>query len=69
MQICCRAVSIAYGLAFSTLLTLIYTPSLVMILHDVKCVINWLWEGEYTDHSIEEYRKNYQEMMGANHET
>lgn len=40
------AVTIAYGLAFGTVVTLVLLPSLLIIFNRLKIYIYWLWEGE-----------------------
>lgn len=43
------AISIAYGLAYATTLTLIMLPGLVMINNRIKSVIHWLKTGEWEE--------------------
>ena len=40
------AISLAYGLAFATFLTLILLPSILMIMNDIKYYAYRLWHGE-----------------------
>ena len=39
------AISISFGLAFSTILTLVVVPSLYLIAGDLKSATRWLWYG------------------------
>ena len=41
------AVSIAFGLSFATMLTLLVVPSLYLIGNDIRRVIRWLWTGQW----------------------
>ncbi|PKK89824.1 MAG: AcrB/AcrD/AcrF family protein [Candidatus Wallbacteria bacterium HGW-Wallbacteria-1] len=50
------AVSIAYGLIFATALTLVFTPAMVMIVHDIRSLINWIWNGVWSDPTAMELR-------------
>lgn len=61
------AISISYGLMFSTLLTLIYTPAMVMIFHDIRSLLCWVWTGEYADHLVDELRLVHDELLDAEH--
>jgi multidrug efflux pump subunit AcrB len=40
------AISLAYGLAFATFLTLVLLPSLLVLMNDGKYYAKWLWTGE-----------------------
>lgn len=40
------AISVAYGIAIATVLTLVILPMLLSVLNSVKVYANWLWEGE-----------------------
>jgi len=42
-------VSIAFGLSFATLLTLVAVPSMYLIGNDIRRVIRWLVHGNWTD--------------------
>jgi multidrug efflux pump subunit AcrB len=57
------AVSISYGLAFSTFLTLLFTPSMVMIFHDIRCFFSWLFTGAWQDRTVDELREDALEMQ------
>ncbi len=41
------AISISFGLMGATLLVLLLVPSLYMLLYDVRCICNWLWNGSW----------------------
>lgn len=56
------AVSIAYGLGFSTFLTLLFTPSMVMIFHDLRCFVFWIFNGEWRDSHVDELREAAKEL-------
>ena len=43
------AVSIAFGLSFATMLTLLVVPSLYLIGNDIRRVVRWLWSGEWVE--------------------
>jgi len=40
------AIAISYGIAFGTLLTLIFLPMLLSCSNWLKFYLSWLWEGE-----------------------
>jgi len=40
------AISIAYGIAFATILTLLLLPVLLKSFNSLKRLIHWIWEGE-----------------------
>ncbi len=40
------AISIAYGIAFSTILTLLLLPVLLKSFNNLKRTVHWIWEGE-----------------------
>jgi multidrug efflux pump subunit AcrB len=48
------AISISFGLAFATVLTLIVVPAIYMILADARMVASWLRYGEARAHSAPE---------------
>ena len=37
------AISISFGLAFATVLTLVVVPAMYMIVHDLQHVAHWAW--------------------------
>ncbi len=39
------AISISFGLLFSTVLTLVVVPAIYMIVHDLQRFGGWLWNG------------------------
>ncbi len=39
------AISVTFGVAFATILTLVVLPALIVILSDVKCSLAWAWRG------------------------
>ena len=43
------AVSIVFGLAFATALTLLLLPIFYMIFEDVRMGLRWIWTNRYTD--------------------
>ena len=43
------AVSIVFGLAFATALTLLLLPMFYMIFEDVRMGLRWIWTNRYTD--------------------
>ena len=56
------AVSLAAGVAFATLLTLILIPCLLLILSDARRLLYWLWHQRWpTREEVEPARKRYVE--------
>lgn len=43
------AISIAYGIAFSTILTLLLLPVMLKSFNILKLTIHWIWEGEWLE--------------------
>ena len=43
------AISIAYGIAFATVLTLLLLPILLKSFNSLKLLIHWIWEGEWLE--------------------
>ncbi len=43
------AISIAYGIGFATILTLLLLPVLLKSFNNLKRTIHWIWEGEKID--------------------
>ena len=41
------AISMTFGVAFATLLTLLLIPSLLAILNDIRCLLHWLRTQEW----------------------
>jgi multidrug efflux pump subunit AcrB len=39
------AVSIAFGLAFATILVLVVVPTLLLLMEDLRCFLSWLMHG------------------------
>ncbi len=58
------AITMAYGVAFGTLLILIVFPALILIKNDFRVVRRWIWEG--TRPTREEVEPAYKESI--NHE-
>ncbi|MEN8138944.1 MAG: efflux RND transporter permease subunit [Bacteroidota bacterium] len=55
------AISIAYGIAFATLLTLLLLPVMLVSFNNLKRFIHWIWEGEkvsaeYVERAIKELK-------------
>jgi len=48
------AISIAYGIAFSTVLTLLLLPMLLKSFNSLKRTIHWIWEGEWVEPEVVE---------------
>lgn len=42
------AISIAFGLAFATFLTLVLLPTVYLVVEDLKGCLRWLWTGHFT---------------------
>lgn len=54
------AVSLAAGVAFATLLTLVLLPCLLLILNDFRRTLYWLWNHKWpTREAVEPARKRY----------
>lgn len=43
------AISIAYGIAFATVLTLLLLPVMLKSFNTLKRLIHWIWEGEWVE--------------------
>ena len=43
------AISIAYGIAFATLLTLLLLPVMLKSFNMLKRTLHWIWEGEWVE--------------------
>ena len=56
------AISVAYGIAIATVLTLIMLPMLLSLGNTLKVYTLWLWEGKKP--SREEVEPSYQEKFG-----
>jgi hypothetical protein len=41
------AVSIVFGLAFATVLTLLLLPNFYLVFEDLRRLARWTWRGEY----------------------
>jgi multidrug efflux pump subunit AcrB len=41
------AISISFGVAFATLLTLLIIPSMLLILNDARRMVHWIWTGRW----------------------
>ena len=69
------AVSLAAGVAFATLLTLILIPCLLLILNDMRRLRHWVWNGRWpTREEVEPARTRYLEdhpapISAGTHET
>ena len=48
------AISIAYGIAFATVLTLLLLPVLLKSFNTLKRTIHWIWEGEWVEPEVVE---------------
>ena len=48
------AISIAYGIAFATVLTLLLLPLMLKSFNSVKRTIHWIWEGEWVEPEVVE---------------
>lgn len=60
------AVSIAYGIAIATILTLVVLPILLSISNWVKVHVTWLWDGKKPSH--EEVESAIKEIEAENYE-
>lgn len=60
------AISVAYGIAIATVLTLVVLPMLLSVLNSAKVYINWLWEGKKP--SKEEVEPAIQELESENYD-
>ena len=54
------AISISYGIAIATVLTLLMLPLLLSVVNDAKAKLKWLWTGEVIDR--EEVERVIKEM-------
>jgi predicted RND superfamily exporter protein len=54
------AISISYGIAIATVLTLLMLPLLLSVVNDAKTKLKWLWTGEDIDR--EEVERVIKEM-------
>ena len=43
------AISVSYGIAFATILTLILLPIFISLNNDLKVIFKWLVSGNYPD--------------------
>src|SRR5690606_16809194 len=41
------AISISFGLALATMLTLVLLPSLYLVIEDARMIVHWLWTGRW----------------------
>jgi multidrug efflux pump subunit AcrB len=59
------AISLASGVLFATLLTLVFIPALLAILNDFRTLSHWMLRGEWPDSrtSIEPASKRYDHLM------
>ena len=48
------AISISYGIAFATILTLILLPIFISLNNDLKVIFKWLVSGNYPDKEVVE---------------
>ena len=48
------AISVSYGIAFATILTLILLPIFISLNNDLKVIFKWLVSGNYPDKEIVE---------------
>ncbi len=48
------AISISYGIAFSTILTLLLLPLMLKSFNSLKRTIHWIWEGEWVEPEVVE---------------
>lgn len=59
------AISLAAGVSFATILTLILIPSLLVILNDFRLIFHRLIHGKWTDRKmVEPARNRYADMLG-----
>ena len=43
------AITITYGVLFGTLMILLFLPVLLGCLNDIRCIIHWVWHGEWLE--------------------
>ena len=48
------AISVSYGIAFATILTLILLPIFISLNNDLKVIFKWLVSGNYPDKEVVE---------------
>ena len=48
------AISVSYGIAFATILTLILLPIFISLNNDLKVIFRWLVSGNYPDKEVVE---------------
>lgn len=60
------AISIAYGIAIATILTLVMLPMLLSVGNSLKVYLNWLWEGKKP--SKESVEPAIEEMVEQKHD-
>ncbi len=58
------AISIVFGLAFGTALTLLLLPTAYLIFEDVRMAVRWTWTGRYTD-ELSDVRREADLQAGA----
>lgn len=65
------AISVSYGIAFATILTLVLLPIFISINNDIKVIIKWIVSGKFHDKEnveraiIEKKEEEKMDLMGA----